>query len=101
MRRIGLAVVSTVPLLFMPLSVVSDDFPSALRQLQALRSVAQAGLTIQEYRHRVLDAKVVVDQYLAAGGSGQRAGAIQKAMENYVAASTARLGLLFVRVQHR
>jgi hypothetical protein len=44
----------------------ADDLPSALRQLQAIRSVVEAGVTFAEYQRRVLDAKIVIDRYLSA-----------------------------------
>src|SRR5262249_19541350 len=44
---------------------------------------------IGEYRQRTLDAKILIDRYLATPGEDGRKNAIKAALENYVAASTA------------
>lgn len=68
----------------------ADDFPTALRQLQALNSVADAGLPLDEYQRRVLDAKIIVDRYLARPDPNQRRRiAVAKAMGLYVIAASA------------
>jgi hypothetical protein len=67
----------------------ADDFPTALRQLQALASVASAGVTIDEYQRRVLDAKILVDRYLAKpDGDAKRRHAVASAIGLYVLASS-------------
>lgn len=69
----------------------ADDAEAALRELRGLRSVTRAGLNYAEYQRRVLDAKVVVDRYLAAGDPGRpdRWSAISSALGLYIAAARA------------
>lgn len=68
----------------------------ALQSLQGLRSVAEAGISHQEYERRVLDAKIVVDRYLTTARPADRdlKEAIRLALVVYLAAADAwRRGL--------
>jgi hypothetical protein len=64
-RLAALLLIVLVAPTVVPAVAIADDFPAALRQLQALHSIASAGVTVDDYQRRVLDAKIVVDRYLA------------------------------------
>jgi hypothetical protein len=72
---------------------VSQQVPSqigqALDALKALNSVTSAGVTFREYSTRVLDAKVVVDRFLASAPQDPAHDAISSAMGYHEMASQA------------
>ena len=78
-------VVLMVSVLILPVSAAAQDTP-ALRALKALDSATQIGLTLGEYRARVIDAKVAVDRELASEPSPERRRALARAMDFHVAA---------------
>jgi hypothetical protein len=85
-KRTGLALVVALVALTLTLTAQADEFAGALQHLQALRSVVQAGLPYAEHQRRVLDAKPVVDRYLARADNSFKPQAVRQAMELYVAA---------------
>ena len=72
---------------------VSQQAPSpigqALDALKALNSVTSAGVTFREYSTRVLDAKVLVDKFLASAPQDPAHDAISSAMGYHEMASQA------------
>ncbi len=90
MKRTGLVPASILLALAGAGPADADDFPTALRELQALRSVTEGSLSYIEYNRRLLDAKVIVDRYLRATAprdSGRVA--IEGALRQFLAADDA------------
>ena len=85
-RRTSLA--TLVALVLAP-GTAATQVTAALQAVKALQSATAGSVNPALYRLRVLDTKAIVDRHLAEEPSGQRRGAVGRAMDFHLVASVA------------
>ncbi len=80
---------AVITLVTSAITAAATTAPQALQALKGLRSVVNLGVNQHDYQQRLIDAKIVVDQYLEEKPSPpQLRGAIAKALGYYESALT-------------